>query len=240
MGLRIDDRGQLFLGHKQGVTVLDAKGTVVRTIPVEEPSAFFIDDRGVVVAARRDALVAEGGQSMPIAVPPPAPTGKPRQVEEIPGAIGRSDGDWLVADRKGKAVIKVSSSGKYLGAFTSVNAERLAVNGFDDVAMIDRDSKGIVVVDRDGKPVTKIPPKGMGYEFGDPVDLAFDAIGHLYVLDRGRASIFVFGAKNRLLTTITFPERDPGSLQKAQALSIDAAGRLVVFDDRSQRLQVYQ
>ena len=60
------------------------------------------------------------------------------------------------------------------------------------------------------------------------------------MLDRGKASIFVFGPKGRLITTITIPEKDPGAFQKAEAFSVDAAGRLYVFDDRSQRLQVYQ
>jgi hypothetical protein len=43
-----------------------------------------------------------------------------------------------------------------------------------------------------------------------------------------------------LVTTITFPEKEAGAFQKAQAFTVDPAGRLYVFDDRSQRLQVYQ
>src|SRR5262249_16740077 len=124
--------------------------------------------------------------------------------------------------------------------FAAVNTEHLAINALDDVAMVDRDQKAIAIVDRDGKPLTRIPAKGTGYELDNPVDLVFDALGHLYVLDRGKGSIYVFGPKNRLVATITIPEKDPGSLHKAQAFSIDPAGRLFVFDDRSQRLQVYQ
>jgi hypothetical protein len=194
----------------------------------------------MVVAGRRDTLIVEKGQTTPVSIPPTTAGAKARQVEEIPSAVGRSDGTWLLADRKGKAVIKVSSTGAYVGPFAPVHAERLALNWLEDVAMIDRDSKGIVIVDRDAKPLSKIPQRGTGYELNDPVDLAFDSLGHLYVLDRGKASIFVFGAKNRLVTTISFPEREAGGLQKAQALSVDHAGRLYVFDDRSQRVQVYQ
>jgi TolA-binding protein len=240
VGIRIDDRGQILVGHKQGVTVFDPKGTVTRTVPVEEPSTFFVDDRGMVVATRKDMLIVEKGQNSALAIPPAKAGDKPRQVEEIPSAVARPDGTWLLADRKGKAVIKVSAPGSYAGTFAAVNAERLAINWTEDVAMIDRDSKGIVILDRDGKPLSKIPQRGTGYEFNDPVDLAFDALGHLYVLDRGKGSIFVFGAKNRLVTTISFPDKEPGNLQKAQALSLDRAGRMYVFDDRSQRVQVYQ
>jgi TolA-binding protein len=240
VGVRTNDAGQVLLGHKQGVSIFDAKATLVRTVTSVEPSAFFLDDRGRVVVARRDTLIEDGGQTVSIAVPATSAGGKPRVVEEIPSAAARSDGERLVIDRKGKVVIRLSAAGKFGGTFATVNAERLALNWLEDVAMIDRDAKGIVIVDRDGKPLARIPAKGPGYELDNPVDLAFDPLGHLYVLDRGKASILVFSPKNRLIATISVPEKEPGAFQKAQALAVDAAGRLYVFDERSQRLQVYQ
>ena len=154
--------------------------------------------------------------------------------------ITLSRGDWLVADRKAKTVLRMAASGKFIANFAAVNAERLARNEFDDVAMIDRDSKSIVIVDRDGNNLARIPAKGTNYQFDDPADVAFDALGHLYVLDGKKAVIHVFGAKNRLVTTIASAGREPGSLQKPRAIALDAAGRLYVFDESSQRIQVYQ
>jgi TolA-binding protein len=240
VGVRTDPGGRIFVGHKQGIAIFDSTSALTRTVAAVEPSAFFVDERGRVVFARRDVLSVEAGETATLAIPPSSPGGKARLVEEIPSAVARSDGERLIVDRKGKAVIRVSPAGKVDGTFATVNAERLAINWLDDVAMIDRDSKGIVMVDRDAKALAKIPAKGTGYEFDNPIDLAFDALGHLYVLDRGKASIFVFGPKGRLITTITIPEKEPGAFQKAEAFSVDAAGRLYVFDDRSQRLQVYQ
>ena len=60
------------------------------------------------------------------------------------------------------------------------------------------------------------------------------------MLDRGRSAVFVFGAKNKLISTLTVPSNSPGALTRAEALGVDAAGRLYVFDDRSRRIQVYQ
>src|SRR5262249_39768422 len=159
--------------------------------------------------ARRDVLVAEAAESTAIATP--TPDGKTRQVEEIVSAVALSNGDRLIADRKGKVVIRVTAGGKYLGNFATINAERIGVSGLDDVAILDKDSKAIALIDRDGKPLGRIPAKATGYEFDNPVDLAFDPLGHLYVLDRGRASVFVFGPKNRLITTFTVPEKNPGA-----------------------------
>ena len=72
------------------------------------------------------------------------------------------------------------------------------------------------------------------------MDLAFDALDHLYVLDRGRSSVFVFGADNKLVSTLTLPDKSPGALNRGEAIGVDVAGRLYVFDDRSRRIQVYQ
>ncbi len=237
-GIAIDDSGRVLLGHKQGVAVFDAKATLVKSVRADEATALFLDERGRLMFARRDALMTETAESTTITAP--APDGKIRQVEEIPAVVAMSDGDRLIADRKGKSVIRVSTAGKYLGNFLAVNTERLARNRLNDVAAIDRETKGIVVADRDGRLLTRILVKGPGYEFDNPIDLAFDRFGHLYVLDRGKASIFVFGPKYRLITTIVFPEKDAGAFRKAQAFALDPAGRLYIFDDRVQRIQVYQ
>jgi TolA-binding protein len=239
VGVTVNDAGQILLGHKQGVSVFDTKATLVRTVAAEEPSAFFVDEQGRVIFIRRDVLMSEDKQAAAISVP--LPGGKIRQAEEIPSAIALSNGDRLLADRKGKAVIRVTVAGKFIKNFASINAERLAVNQFEDIAMLDRDSKSVVITDRDGKTLNKIAQKGAGYELDNPVDVAFDVYGHLYVLDRGKPTIYVFSPKYKLVASIaTVPEKEPGAFPKPQAFGLDAAGRLYVFDDRSARIQVYQ
>lgn len=238
IGLVFDGNGRLLLGHKGGVTVFDPKGPLVRTLGSQDPSAFFVDGRERIVVVRRDVMVPEGGA--PVLVAMPVAGRAPREVEEIPSVITMANGDRLIADRKAKVVLRMSPDGKSIATFVTVNAERLARSAVEDVAMIDRDSKNIVIVDREGKNPVRIPQKGVNYQFDDPADLVFDSLGHLYVLDARRAAIHVFGPRNRLLTTLTAPGREAGSLQKPRALAVDAAGRLFVFDESAQRIQVYQ
>ncbi len=238
IGVAVDAAGRILLGHKLGVSVFDPKGALTKTIAGTDATAFFVDERGRVITVRHDALIADGGESIAIAIP--SSDGKTRQVEEIPAGVALSDGTRILVDRKAKNVIRVSSSGKYIGPFAALNAERLTINGLDDVAILTRDTKSVTMVDRDGKTLGKISSKGTGYEFDNPIDVQFDAFGHLYVLDRGRASVFVFGPKNRLITTINIPEKNAGAFPKAQAFALDAAGRLFIYDDRAQRIQVYQ
>jgi len=116
----------------------------------------------------------------------------------------------------------------------------MAINSLDDVAVIDKDAKAIAILDRDGKPLSKILAKGPNYQLDEPVDVGFDRLGYLYVLDRGKASVLVFGPKNRLITTFTLAEKEPGAFTRARALGLDAAGRLYIFDERAKRIQVYQ
>src|SRR5262249_33431504 len=48
-GLAFDSGGELYVGHKQGVTVFDARGAMGRTVSADDPSAFFLDERGRLV-----------------------------------------------------------------------------------------------------------------------------------------------------------------------------------------------
>jgi hypothetical protein len=239
VGISINDAGQIMLGHKTGISVFDAKATLVKTVASEEPSAFFVDEKGRVVTVRRDSLVAEGGDYAAISIP--QKDGKLRQAEEIPAVVPLPNGDRLVSDRKGKAVIRVAVNGKYLKNFATLNAERIVMNQLEDVAILDRDTKSVVVMDRDGKQLVKILPRGTGYELDNPVDVAFDPFSNIYVLDRGKPTLYVFNQKNKLLASfVSAPEKDTGSFPRPQAFGLDAAGRVYLFDDRSQRIQVYQ
>jgi TolA-binding protein len=237
VGVTVSD-GQILLGHNKGISIFDAKAALLKTVPAQDPSAFFVDERGRLIIVRRDVLTAENGEAAAISVP--QQDGKIRQAEEMPAVLALTNGDRLIADRKGNGVIRVSVAGKFVRNFAAVNAERLAMNQLEDVAILDKDSRSIVITDRDGKPLSRIAPKGPGYELDNPVDVAFDGFGHLYVLDRGKPALHVFNTKYKLIASITMPEKDPGAFPKPQAFGLDGAGRLYLFDDRSQRIQVYQ
>jgi len=231
IGLKIDDSGRILLGQKQGVAVFDEKGAFARTIPAADASAFFIEPPNRVVIVRKDNLIPDGAPAVAVAIPQIGRLPKP--VEEIPAALTLSTGEKLIADHNGKTVIRLTPAGKFVANFATVDAERLARNSMDDVAMSDRDSKAIVIVDREGKTLGRISASGPGYQFGDPADLAFDALGHLYVLDGNKAAVFVFSPRNRLIATVPVGKRP-------RALAVDNAGRLYVYDESLQRIQVFQ
>ncbi len=238
VGLRVDPAGQVLLGHKAGVAIYKADGSLVSTAPAVDPTAFFVDEQGRMVVAREGALVAGRGEV--IQFTGPNADGQPRAIDEIPAVLPNARGERLLSNPKGRNVLRVQPNGRFVSVFATGTISRMAQNWMGDVALLDRTTKTVAVVDADGKAVSKIAPKGTGWEFDEPNDVAFDALGHLYVLDKGRSSIFVFSARGKLVSTLTIPDRSPGGLSRAEALAVDAAGRLLVFDERVRRIQVYQ
>jgi hypothetical protein len=129
---------------------------------------------------------------------------------------------------------------------------RIALNALDDIAGIDRDQKAIALWDPSGKPIGKIPFKGAGYDLQNPEDLAFDAFGHLYVLDRTAIAVFGphptagaapaadRGTAYKLLTIHAAGERATTGLRRGTAFAVDRAGTVFVHDDRAQRILVYR
>ena len=240
VGVIVDSANRLLLGHKNGIAVFDPKGPLKSTVTANEPSAFFVDERGRVIVARNEVLIAERGEAQSLSMPLAEP-GKTRLIEEIPSVVVMSNGQRLVMDRKAKNVIRVGVDGRYIGNFfPNVNGDRMAINRLDDVAIIERDTKGVTIADRDGKLLTKIAAKGANYQFDEPVDLTFDQLGHLYVLDRSKGSVYVFSPRYKLITTFAIPEKSPGAFTRAKAFALDAAGRMYIFDERAKRIQVYQ
>ena len=114
----------------------------------------------------------------------------------------------------------------------------MAVGPGDLVVMLDRDNKSVVVVDRGGKSLVKILGRGQGYELSNPSDVAFDDLGHVYVLDR--SAVLVFTQDGKLLTSFSPPQNTTGSFRDASAFALDQAGRLFIYDEHNERVQVYQ
>jgi DNA-binding beta-propeller fold protein YncE len=179
-------------------------------------------------------------QDPPVLLTIPKPDKTPRPVDQIRAAVVLSTGDVIVADAYSNAAHRFAMSGKYIAPFATIDALRLAVNAQDQVAMLERDGKSVALLDRDGKTIRRIANKGTGYEFRNPVDVAFDPLGHLYVLDRDSSSVFVFKPTGALVSSFTVPEKSPGAFRKPKAMTLDSAGRIFIYDDRTENVLIYQ
>jgi hypothetical protein len=232
--------GALFVGSKGGVMVLDQKGAPLRSAGTIEARGLFVDRRGRLVTAQR-ALLQQDGTPTPalLTLTVPRDGGQARVLDDISAVVAMSSGERLVADRGQRGVFRFTEDGKYVRPFFAGRFSRLALGPADAVALLDRDGKTVTVVDGSGKPIARIATKGGGYELSAPADVAFDPLGHLYVLDG--AAVHVFGPSGALVTSFTSPDRaSPGAFREGSALALDPAARLYIYDDRAERVQIYQ
>ena len=227
----------LFVVTKSTLVEFGAKGEVLSSTDAPNSHGVIIDREGRPITITDEGGLRMAGQPL-LSLTTTRQDGRLEPVHLDAGVV-TSSGNMIVTNRDKKTVVQFSSDGKPKGDFARmIAAKRLAVDGQDQVAALDADSKSVVVFGRDGHIVTRIPERGTGYQFKQPVDIAFDRLGHLYVLDR--AAVFVFTPQNTLLTTISIPEKTPGSFANAEALALDSAARLFVFDSRAALVQVYR
>ena len=233
-GLRVDPAGNVFVVAGNRLLGYDGQGGLRPAPATTAPTGLFLDYTGSIVAIQKGALNREGNS---LALKVPKPDGTPRILEDVAAGATWSTGEYIVADQSG--MLKFSRNASPLGALAPVRASKVAVNSLDETAAIDREG-AVVVLDRDGKAVRTLPKKTAAYELKRPVDLAFDAFGHLLVLDRGQSSVFVFNRKGAMVTTFTLAEKAPGAFRRATAMAVDNAGRLYIHDDGAKRIQIYQ
>jgi len=202
-----------------------------------KPRGLIVDVTGDLVAIEDLALRPGNSPSLAFAVPG---SGAPKAFEKIEAAVQLSNGDWVVADGDWRTPFRFKGATS-AGAFGTGKLTRLAVNAVDEVAGIDRDQKSIVVFDPTGKPLAKLPFKGTGYDVPNPEDIAFDAFGHLYVLDRTGIAVFTpYPATYTLLTFYAAPQNDATAFKRASAFALDASGGVYLYDERAQRIMVYR
>ena len=218
---------------------LNNKGAMLRSAKLENARGVFVDPEGDVVLFGKASML-RGGTVVTVSVPKPDKT--PRIIEDITAAAALSSGDLIVADADGPVMHRFNRALRVTGIFARGRADRLAVGSLDQVAALDRGAKTITVMTHDGRPAGNITQKGANWQFDEPVDVAFDAFDHLYVLDRGVGTVFVFALAPapRLLTSFTIPEKAPGAFRRPTAMAIDGEGRLYIHDDRAETVRVYR
>lgn len=236
--LAIDSKGHLFAAGKNGVLQFDPNGKGLPGVSAAEPKAIVFDVAGKPVVFSRGGYINAAGQPFGLAVP--KNDGTPKPLEDIAAGLVTPFGEVIVADKDLRAIGRFTAAGKHVAPFAPVNASRLVMDPTGRVAALEADSAGVAILEADGRPKQRIPAKGQGYQFDKPVDLAVDPFGHLYVLDRNLATVFVFTQSGQLVTKVTIPEREPGAFRRAAAMALDAAGRLYVFDDEAEKVQIYQ
>ena len=228
--------GRLGVATRGGILVFDDKGVPNRQAAAMEPRQFNFDNTNRFIIAEKSILLRETEKGMQRFALTAATMGGPKLLQDISAGGLLSTGEYVIADRELRGAYRFSSAGQYLAAFASGRITRIAVSVSDQVAMLDVDTKSVIVSDRAGKMPSRIAQRGTGYEMNTPSDIGFDAFDNVYVLDRDRVLVFAPGGK---LLTIFTPGTE-SAIRNGQALALDAAARLYIYDEAQGRVAVYQ
>lgn len=200
------------------------------SVAAEDPQTLSLSPQGEVVFASKLA-VKVGGGVFSFSIPAEKP-GEMEAIERIGAATILVSGDTLVSDLKRKRVLRFKGS-----TFSSVFPDRgerevikMLTTPRGEVVMLRKDDKSLEILDDAGRLVSKIGPRGSGFEWKKPVDVAIDAFSNLYLADEDQG-IFVFSPKGELMTTF-----GASDVKKSRAIAIDLTGAALVYDDRAETL----
>lgn len=248
VAMAIAPKGDIAVLSQNSLVVHAAQGGAIESFTVSQPRGLALDAEGRPVVITERGMTRARAQLIPLRAGAGGGAGagagagdaSGRPLEEL-AAIGMlSNGDIIAADRRTRAIHRFDAEGQPRGAFAAVNVTRLAVNERDDVVGIERDGKSVVLMDAAGTIVRRIPPRGDGYTLADPADVAIDAIGHIYVLDRDQAAVLVFTKEGRILATLRSPEAGESAFRQPSSIALDPAGRLYIHDERQRTVVIYQ
>lgn len=144
-------------------------------------------------------------------------------------------------DRFGKFLKKWGSRGTEDGEFLSSDCGMsVAIDGSDNIYVIDQGNHRIQKFDVSGKFLAKWEPEEPGRcEFLRPAGIAVGATGDIYVVDSGNNRIQKFGSSGEFLTAFGSSGFGRGEFWRASYTATDSEGSVYVADSNNHRVQKF-
>jgi len=201
------------------------------SLTAEDPQTLAVTPQGDVIFASRLAVKTGAKGAVSFSTPSDKP-GVMDAVDRIGAATVLVSGDILISDLKRKRILRFRDN-----VFVSVFGDRserevikLVTTPRGEALMLRKDDKSIEIVDESGRLVSKIGPRGPGFEWKKPVDVTIDAFSNIYVADEDQG-IFLLSPKGALMSTF-----GASDVRKSRAIAIDLSGAALVYDDRTETI----
>ena len=223
-------------GQNGGQSFDVVSGKVRAPFVVTGLRSIAFDQGGRLVTAQRGSITVAGGRPILLAVTKGVES---QPLNDVLAAVITSRGEILVADGSLRSIFRFASQGKVIDTFAAIEARRLAIDGEDHVACLNAANGEVSILLPSGAFAARV---SSGQALRKVVDIAFDPLGHLYVLDRDAGSVFVYAPSNRSTPLASFgpPQKTPGAFSRAAALALDGAGRIFIYDERNEAVLIFQ
>jgi TolA-binding protein len=214
----------------------EADGRKGTSLSVEDVRSLSRSPKGDILVAARVAVRIGPKDIKTFAIPSDKP-GMMKSLDKIAAAVVTAGGSLLVSDDDKNRVYRYDAESQYVGTFPDAKERqvtRMTVDSEGGIVLLDRDAKVVSVFDEAGKPLRSVGPKGPGFEFKKPADVAIDPFRNLYVADE-EGGVFVFSPAGQLLTVITGED-----LKRPKSLTLDTDGSILVYDERGEKVLRYK
>lgn len=233
IGMAVSPAGELLLADpRRGALLVFAEdGTKVRTEPMEGVRLVAVDAYEKTILASGTEIKV-GGESFPAG----RKAGSNIRRIEDPAGVWRGSGKEIyVLDTKEGELLrfgadpadpKVLNKDKEAGT----RLEMMAAGPEDRVFLLDTRQKQILVLEGGRLKLFKQPDAPPAFE--EPVDIAVDALGDLFVADARQKAVFVLGPDGKRLGKISPPAGSAAELTDPAAIAVGPKGEVYVYDSR--------
>jgi len=213
----------------KSVVPVGQDGKLGPSLTAEDVRGLSLAPKGELVVAAKTAVRVGPRDIRTFSLPGDKP-GEVEPVDRIEAAVVTPGGAVLVADEKRKRVHRYDARYEYKADFPDAKERevtRMAVDSEGGIVLLDRAERSVRVFDEAGRLIRSLGPRT---DMRKPLDVAVDAFQNVYVIDE-EAGVLVFSPQGQLLATVGAQD-----LHKPKALTVDAAGAVLVYDEKAQRI----